>query len=227
VTATNVTIRRNWVHHNYSPGLATDINNYNVLYEQNIIEDNEGTGITHEISYDAVIRDNIVRGNGVGSWTQWFTERLGIAVTNSPNVEVYGNVLVDNKGGGVLAVQDIRLGTAEYPDPAGAVPSRDTWQLQNLNVHDNVTWLTGTGDYGSNHVGFDIHPDVPDRQSYVTSRNNRFTGNTYSVPASTSGRWFFYPDGGTGQAPLTWSEWQAVGQDTTGALLVRGNPGAM
>jgi hypothetical protein len=209
------------VHHNFSTGLATDINNYKVLYEQNIIEDNEGTGISHEISYDAVIRDNIVRRNGTGSWTQWFTERLGIAVCNSPNVEVYGNTIEDNKGGGVLAVQNTRLGTADYPDPDGNVPTRGAWQLQNLNVHDNVMRLIGTGDFGSNHVGFDIHPDVPDRQSYVTSRNNRFTGDKYSVPASTSGRWFFYPDSGTGHAPLTWSGWQGVGRDTTGTLTVR------
>jgi len=215
--ATNVTIRDNWVHHNLSTGLATDINNYNVLYEQNIVEDNEGGGISHEISYDAVIRNNIVRRNGIGGWTRWFTERLGIAVSNSPNVEIYGNTLEDNKGGGVLAVQNRRLGTAQYPDPDGNVPSRGAWMMQNLNVHDNATRLIGTGDFGSNHVGFDIHPDVPDRQSYVTSRNNRFDRNKYSVPAAgASARWFFYPDSGTGHAPRSWSQWQATGRDTAG-----------
>lgn len=215
--ATNLTVRRNWVHHNIGSGMATDINNYAVVYEDNIVEDNEGPGIVHEIGYDAVIRNNVVRRNGMGAWTTWFTERVGISVVNSPNVAIYGNQLANNRGGGVLAVQNTRLGTASYPDPDGNVPTRGPWVLQNLDVHDNDTQLVGNA--GSSFAGFDIHPDVPDRGSYVSTRNNRFYRNSYRVPTSgDSGRWFFYPDAGTGHQPLTWAAWRAVGYDAAGGF---------
>ena len=58
-------MRDNHVHHNEGPGLWTDIDNIHTLYEGNLVEHNANVGIFHEISYDAVIRNNIVRDNGL------------------------------------------------------------------------------------------------------------------------------------------------------------------
>src|SRR4029453_16554825 len=60
----HLTITGNQVHDNRGPGLWTDSNNVDVLYAHNLVERNSGAGIFHETSFNAVIRDNIVRRNG-------------------------------------------------------------------------------------------------------------------------------------------------------------------
>ena len=51
-----LTVRAIFSHHNVGPGLWTDTDNINTLYENNTVEDNTSMGILHEISYAAVIR---------------------------------------------------------------------------------------------------------------------------------------------------------------------------
>ena len=53
-------VRGNWSHDNHGPGMWTDINNVDVLYEDNVVTGNQGYGILHEISYRATIRGNVV-----------------------------------------------------------------------------------------------------------------------------------------------------------------------
>ena len=57
-------VRNNLVHDNYGMGLWTDGFNINMLYTDNVVRDNDGMGIDHELGYAAVIRDNVVTGNG-------------------------------------------------------------------------------------------------------------------------------------------------------------------
>lgn len=56
-------IRDNWIHGNHGPGIWADTNNNDVLIERNVIEDNDGTAIFYETSYNAIIRDNLIRRN--------------------------------------------------------------------------------------------------------------------------------------------------------------------
>lgn len=142
----------NFVHDNHGPGLWTDGANYGTLYEENRVLDNYGPGILHEISYDAVIRNNDLIGNAHRFYVG------GILVANSPNVEVYGNRLEGNRGG-VVGIQDER----------GDGP-RGPYQLRDLWVHDNeITHSTGfTGvllNSGSNDV--------------FSNWGNRFERNVY------------------------------------------------
>lgn len=120
---TNLYVARNRVHNNHGPGLWTDTNNYNTVYEKNTVWDNYGPGIFHEVSYDAVIRDNTVTGNAHNFYVG------GILVASSSNVEVHGNTLSGNDGG-IMAIQDDR-----------GSGNRGTFQITGLNVHNNdVTW---------------------------------------------------------------------------------------
>jgi len=77
---TGLIVRNNYLYGNHGSGLWTDIDNKNTLYEGNRCINNQGEGIRHEISYDAVIRNNFVQGN-VG----------GIVIAVSANVQVYSN----------------------------------------------------------------------------------------------------------------------------------------
>ncbi len=57
---TNLTVRNNYVHDNLGPGLWTDIDNINTIYEENIVTYNNNAGIKHEISFDVIIRNNFL-----------------------------------------------------------------------------------------------------------------------------------------------------------------------
>ncbi len=59
----------NWIHDNRGPGIWADTNNNDFLIERNLIEHNDGAAIIYETSYNAVIRDNLLRRNN------WVTGR--------------------------------------------------------------------------------------------------------------------------------------------------------
>jgi hypothetical protein len=107
-------VRGNWVHDNRGPGLWGDTNNNDFLIEKNVIEKNDGSAIFYEVSYNAVIRNNTIRGNNLVDG-KGFADRsdsfpsAAIYLSESggePRVkartaklEVYGNVLTDNWSG--------------------------------------------------------------------------------------------------------------------------------
>ncbi|HUP18958.1 MAG TPA: right-handed parallel beta-helix repeat-containing protein [Gemmatimonadota bacterium] len=191
VKTRNLVVRNNHVHNNWGPGLWTDIDNIDTLYEGNLVEDNADTGIFHEISYRATIRNNTVRRNGydrVGAWAYG----AGILIAHSPDVEVHDNVVEDNQNG-IMGVQQNR-GSGAY----GA------HELRNLNVHDNTVvqkskqWAAG------------VAQDVGD--SGVFGRNIVFSANRYTL-GSTSGRWFEWENG-----QRTTDQWKAYGHDTGGSF---------
>jgi hypothetical protein len=122
------------------------------------LERNASAGIFEETSYDAVIRNNVVRHNGFGrgDWL-WGS---GIQVADSPNVEVYGNV-VDGNANGIALIQQAR-GSGPY----------GPHMVQNNKVHDNtVTMVTG-------HTG--AVQDTRDSRIFY-ARHNRFFHNTYHL----------------------------------------------
>jgi len=59
-----VTIKGNYIHHNWGPGIWTDTDNANTTYTGNTIMDNDGEAITEEISYNFAITGNYMANNG-------------------------------------------------------------------------------------------------------------------------------------------------------------------
>lgn len=148
----DVRIRGNLVHDNSGHGLHTDGGSRNVVYEHNTVTDNDGVGISHEISYRATIRNNDVERNGFGRSIG--IGGSGIYVNSSADVEVYGNLLADNADG---------IG--------GEQSDRDGHVLENLWVHDNQIHMS-TGNTG-------VATSTGD--SSVFTRNNRFDRNHYQL----------------------------------------------
>jgi hypothetical protein len=187
----NAVVRNNFAHDNLGAGLWTDINNYNTLYEQNHTRANLGAGIMHEISYHAIIRNNIIeeeRGRP-GPWGGG-----GILIAESSDVEVYGNTLIDCNNGIVGVEVDREL------DPETNQP----YHLRNLSVHDNVIeQKSGTAAAVITNTGSTL---------IFAQWNNRFTHNTYLLPDGT-GRYFEWLDHSYNSA-----EWQASGNDTDGTF---------
>lgn len=156
VRTDGLVVRGNVVADNVGPGLWVDIDNVNTTIEGNAVSDNAGIGIFEEISAAAVIRNNVVTGNGLGldEISHW---SAGIVVAASPDVEISGNTVSGN-GGGIMAVQQDR-GEGWYPR-----------EISNLWVHDNVV----TAALGVTGLREEVGDD-----SYFESRNNRWSCNTY------------------------------------------------
>ena len=155
----NLVVRGNYVHDNRGPGLWTDYDNYNTLYENNVVEDNDGNGIFHEVSYDAIIRNNKVRRNN----------KSQIRITSSANMEIYGNVVVATGGSSGIYGADSSRGSG----------SRGVFKIENLWVHNNTivmdSGFTGLRDNKGSGA--------------VWSNNNRFDRNTYTTNAAKPFFW--------------------------------------
>jgi hypothetical protein len=192
-----LTVRGNWSHDNHGPGMWTDINNVDVVYEDNVVTGNLGYGIVHEISYRATIRDNVVEDTRPRDGTGFFGGG-GIVVSASPDVEVYGNEVRGVVGIGILQQRRV-----DFPSPLGPHEAR------NVHVHDNVVIATGTS-----AVVAGLATDVPglDDPGRLAGRNNRFADNRYHLP-DPSGRSFDWLGG-----LRTAEEWRGYGHDTTGAF---------
>ena len=189
--------RRNWVHHNDGPGLWTDIDNINTLYEDNLVEDNESAGIFHEISYDAVIRRNTVRRNGLRDFAWGYG--AGIQISASSNVEVYGNVLEGNARG-ITGIMQSR-GSGAF----------GLYEVRNLHVHDNTVTMSAGGLFPAGMFQDLAIGDL----TYFTAKNNRWVNNHYRLPTLGVIEQAFQSHNGY----RSWKEWQSYGNDTTGTLV--------
>jgi parallel beta-helix repeat protein len=188
-------VRDNFSHHNRGPGLWTDVNNIHTVYENNRVEDNERGGILHEISYDATIRDNVVRRNGTGrDWPHW-TTGAGIEVISSRNVEVTGNTVEDNWQG-ITALDDHRGAGNAGP-----------YTIVNLNVHHN-TIRSRVVDDGAGRTGL---VDTKGTGAFQSTSNNRFHQNTYSLGER---RLYFLWMG----REMDEGEWRRFQQDVSGSF---------
>jgi hypothetical protein len=164
VKADGMVVRNSCVHHNDGPGLWTDIDNINIVFADNLVFNNLGDGIKHEISYSAKIYGNTVARNGYeeANWL-WGSQ---ILIQNSQNVEVYDNVveLGPKYGNGISVINQERGEGAHGP-----------WLAMNNRVHNNkIIHLAGRG---LNGVIADYKREWFDKEA-----NNVFESNTYIVP---------------------------------------------
>jgi hypothetical protein len=166
-----LTFRNNHSHHNNAYGFWTDIDNIDSLYESNRIEFNRNGGISHEISYRAIIRNNTVKGNGFG-FPAWLWGP-GILVQNSRDVEVYGNT-VDQNGGfnGISLIQQNRGSGAYGPHVT-----------QNNYIHNNRITTGSATNPGASGAIADYAATT------MKSGNNRFDHNTYVVRSAAQHSW--------------------------------------
>ena len=195
-------VRGNWSHDNHGPGMWTDINNVDVLYEDNVVTGNQGYGILHEISYRATIRDNVVEDTRPRDGTGFFGGGE-IVVSASPDVEVYGNRVRGAVGIGILQQRRV-----DFPSSLGPHEAR------NVHVYDNTVTATDPS-----AVAAGMATDVPglDDPGRLAERNNRFSDNHYHLP-ELSGRSFDWLGG-----LRTAEEWRSYGQDTTGDFHAAGD----
>jgi hypothetical protein len=196
--STGLIVRNNYIHHNAGPGLWTDIDNIDTLYEYNTTTDNNNEGIVHEISYAAVIRNNIATRNGqaLRGWL-WGSS---ILVSGSPNVEVHNNYVGVASIGGVDREQGI--GVIEQARGSGAFGPHES---RNVNIHDNdIVYLTANGISGA-------VTDTGNAAFFTPTWNIRFDRNRYHA-TSTSRQVLEW------QGRKTLTQAQAAGQEVGGTI---------
>ncbi len=192
VASDGVTFRGNVVEDNVGPGLWTDIDTIQVLYEQNVVSGNAYAGIMHEISDAATIRGNWVAENGL-AFDDWLWGSQ-ILISTSRNTEIYDNTVIIAAGGGngiTLVQQDRGAG------------SQGVYRTENVHVEDNE--ILHLGSAGLTGAAADHDPDG------LFAAGNRFERNAYHGERVADG-WHWAWQGRT----LDWRGWRAAGHDRTG-----------
>ena len=164
-------IRGNYSHDNIGTGMWTDVFNIRTTYENNVVVNNTDGGIFHEISYDAVIRNNVVMHNG----------GFEIAILDSKNADVYGNK-IDMSGGseaGLMLWEDDRAG---YVGTYGPVVTTGNHIHDNIFVdHDASGTIGGSTGYSQSGVP-DASNTWDNNQYYMTDSVGRFQwGTNYNL----------------------------------------------
>jgi hypothetical protein len=169
-------IRRNWVHHNHGIGLWADTNNNDFLIEDNLIEDNAGSAIFYETSYNAIIRDNTIRRN---NWVDGrkFVDRGDVfpvatiylseaggeprIQARTDKIDVHGNVLEHNWSGITLWENADRFCNSPANPSADCtrlVPAAQLCAQPDIAaepLHSNCRWKTQRVDIHHNRFTLD------------------------------------------------------------------------
>jgi parallel beta-helix repeat protein len=155
-----ITVRGNYVHDGPFRGIWVDTCQPDMTVEGNRVTNHGGQGIWYEVSYRGTIRNNYVENAGYGGQyrADWPTD-AGIQVTNSPDVSVLQNTVV-NSLNGIVGHQARNYADGRY--------GRN--ELRNLLVQGN-TIVSPRGQTGiAENAG---------TSAVFVSWNNRFTANQY------------------------------------------------
>jgi Bacterial Ig domain/Right handed beta helix region len=190
----NIVYRNNYVHNNEGSGIHSDTDNYGALYDGNTVADNTEQGIFHEISYHAIVRNNKLLRNGYIHPTNTFwLFGANLLSSISQGVTAYCNTVeVSAQGGNGMDI-------ISEQNTLGKV-SANNYFHHNTLVFDGSSGWTGGG-RGSN--------SDPAEANFFTT--NRYDYNLYLMP-SLSRHAFAWEN-----KVNTFAEFQALGEDTHGS----------
>jgi hypothetical protein len=170
-------IRGNWIHGNHGPGIWADTNNNDVLIEQNVIEDNDDAAIFYETSYNAIIRDNLIRRNNLVGGRK-FADRKDEFPTSTiylseaggeprikartDHIEIYRNDFEDNWSGITLWENSDRFCNSSANTSTGVctllVDSTSSCKRPGIKrppLYDDCRWKTQRVEIHDNRFAFD------------------------------------------------------------------------
>lgn len=213
----------NWVHHNTGPGVWSDGNNIELLFEGNYINDNTSEGVFYEISFNFMIRYNTFIRNALIKGAQldgnfpiaavYISESGGVADPGYAYSlsEIHDNYFEDNWDGVALWESGNRYAGTDGPGYAPVYgPDPIHWHTQNVWVHDNqfhldkaVIGQVGNPNCGRNGLFSDW---VPVPGGHASAPNT--TSNQYQVAVTFNQNNIFSNNTYRG-------DWAFVGYDDT------------
>jgi parallel beta-helix repeat protein len=177
-----VTIRNNEIHDGPKKGIWFDRSQPDITIENNRVINHGDAGIWYEVSYRGTIRGNHVDNAGyLSRYSSGWLRGGGIQVTNSPDVSVLDNTVV-NSLNGIIGLQ----AAGYYDGKYGAS------QLRNLLVQGNTIVMPR----GQSGIATDTGSDA-----VFDSWNNRFVNNRIQTSTAAPFQW-------KGRN-ITESEWKA------------------
>jgi parallel beta-helix repeat protein len=180
-----------------------------IIVSGNYVHDNGGPGLWSDTNViNATYSNNrVLRNKGPGieaevSYSHVIANNdiegngdAGILIADSGPVEVSGNTLADNTNGIEETQIDRGSGTL------------GPYALKNIDVHDNaITMREGWNGLKNWQLGTSPASDSTWRH------------NSYYVSCSGNSSPFIWPSGSDSHPNLSWSEWQAAGNDATGSF---------
>jgi parallel beta-helix repeat protein len=88
-----VTIKDNYIHNNWGPGIWADTNNANTTITGNRITDNESVAVIEEVSYNFAITDNYIAGNDItAGWGNSGFPAPAIYISESGSDREFGGI---------------------------------------------------------------------------------------------------------------------------------------
>lgn len=192
-----IVFRDNHVYENDGTGLWCDIECRNTVYEGNLVENNRHIGIFHEISFNAVIRNNIVRHNASANRKWFWGTDIGVAA--SQDVEVTGNTITTAAGGCAIMLFD----QGRRSDNGTEYKTRNNSVRSNAITFEGAPCAGGASDTTQNDENFDI----------ITKGNNRFDGNVYRAPRGSGPDRFAW-----GREITDWAGFRRKGLEKNGQL---------
>ena len=193
-----VTFLGNHVYNNYGVGLWCDIDCRNVVYEENLVENNQYSGIFHETSFNAVIRNNVLRYNGKGD-RGWFWG-ADITIAASQDVEVTGNTVTVAPGGcGIMLIDQGRRSS-----DGKKYKTRNNTVRANEMTFEDAACAGGVSDTKPDDENFSI----------IMDGNNSFDGNVYRVPRSSGSARYVW-----GHEVTDWYGFRQKGLEKGGQLV--------
>ena len=207
-----IEIRGCWSHDNYGAGIWCDYASQQHIIEENVVENNRNWGIFYEVGdgaqaysppnlANAIIRHNFLKDNAnAQAGGHWFDEvQLLASCTDGLAQGGVGFEVHNNYIDGFFKA----LGFVDH--------DFHPTDQRGMHCHDNDVWLRGSVSGNPAFVGGSQEGTF---DPFTVAANNTFVRNRYHVtdPSLVKWRW--------NNLGKTWTQWQALGNDVEGALLV-------
>ena len=192
-------LRGNYVRYNNGNGLWADADNKATLYENNILESNQGFGIYHEVGCNSLISNNVFQNNNKANAGKSLWHGAQLYIRTSMDMEIEKNLFI--AGEESLHAIGLRGGDSQ----SYSYPNCGNIQMRDYRVHHN--WVNFTEGALVGFVGAD-------------TSNLNFFSNTYFF-SDNLGR--FFNNGGIG--PIDFKAWQAAGYDLDSKFITTATSG--
>lgn len=186
----DMTFRRNWVHHNRGPGAWFDVANKKILCEKNLVDFNDARGIFYELGNGGHIRHNVVRSNSQVPYASGMNH-AAIDISEASDCLVENNLVYDSPIGIWLRRDGSRT---------GSTTERNT--VRNNDVHATAQWAAAL------HAG---NVTQAERDRLANSAGNNYSGNTWRLPQGTSSVMFSWGPNYSGKTNFSGWKWKDSG----------------